>query len=91
MAECNPSTLLQSAQQFAGLGSGQLQAIIAQLLCDIAVDGAGGGGGGGLAGAGSPEGVVSASPGTTYLDTTTDGFWVKKTGTGNTGWIQLIA
>lgn len=44
-----------------------------------------------LSGAGSPEGVVTASPGETYLDTTADGFWAKKTGVGNTGWIQLIA
>ena len=44
----------------------------------------------GLAGAGSPEGVVTANPGRTYLNTTDEGFWVKKTGTGNTGWINLI-
>lgn len=40
-------------------------------------------------GTGSPEGVVEATPGTTYVDTnggvgTT--FYVKETGTGNTGW-----
>jgi hypothetical protein len=46
---------------------------------------------GGLAGIGSPEGVVTASPGTTYLDTSTNGFWVKNNGTGNTGWFQEIA
>lgn len=53
---------------------------------DIAAAGAGG-----LSGAGSPEGAVIASPGVTYLNTTDDSFWVKKTGTGNTGWINLIA
>lgn len=47
--------------------------------------------GGALAGAGSPEGVVSANPGVTYLNTTNESFWVKKTGTGNTGWIALIS
>lgn len=44
-----------------------------------------------LAGVGTPEGVVSASPGATYYDTSAYGFWVKSTGTGNTGWTQLIA
>src|SRR5690242_18445908 len=40
-------------------------------------------------GTGSPEGVVTATPGTQYIDTAqTNGAsqWVKKTGTGNTGW-----
>lgn len=49
-----------------------------------------GGGGGGEAGAGSPEGVVTADPGTTYFDTTNEIFWVKQTGAGNTGWYQLV-
>jgi hypothetical protein len=45
-----------------------------------------------LSGTGSPEGVVTAAPGSTWLqtDSTTDvkGWirWVKATGTGNTGW-----
>jgi len=44
-------------------------------------------------GAGSPEGVVSASPGAPYTDTSVDppDFWVKFSGTGNVGWRQLIA
>ena len=49
----------------------------------------GGGSGGPLTGTGSPEGVVTATPGTEYLDTAgTCGAWrwLKKTGTGNTGW-----
>jgi len=40
-------------------------------------------------GTGSPEGVVTADPGTYYTDTAlTNGAmrWAKKTGTGNTGW-----
>lgn len=41
-------------------------------------------------GNGSPEGVVTASPGCTYLDEDIDSFWVKKTGVGNTGWLQLV-
>ena len=41
-------------------------------------------------GAGSPESVVSASIGSTYLDTTNGLVYVKNTGTGSTGWIPLI-
>lgn len=44
-----------------------------------------------FAGEGSPEGVVTAPPGSTYVDTLGSGFWVKFTGTGNTGWVQLIS
>ena len=46
-----------------------------------------------LSGTGTPEGVVTAAPGSTWLqtDATTDvkGWirWVKASGTGNTGWI----
>lgn len=51
----------------------------------------GAGGGGGLSGSGSPEGVETANPGTTYWDATNDVFYVKDTGTGNTGWREIIA
>lgn len=44
-----------------------------------------------LTGSGSPEGVVAASAGATYYDTASGGFWVKATGSGLTGWVQLIA
>lgn len=50
-------------------------------------------GGSGEAGSGSPEGVVTAPPGTTYTDTDgppNNAFWAKVTGVGNTGWVQLI-
>ena len=40
--------------------------------------------------AGSPEGSVVAGPGVTFLNSTDQSFWVKATGVGNTGWIQLI-
>ena len=40
--------------------------------------------------AGSPEGVVTAPVGEMYVNSTTNDFWYKKTGTGNTGWVQLI-
>lgn len=52
--------------------------------------GGGSGGSGGLQGAGSPEGVVTADPGTTYVDSTGHAFYVKETGSGNTGWLQYV-
>lgn len=48
------------------------------------------GGGGTTSGTGSPEGVITAPEGTTYLDRSTGNFWAKQTGSGNTGWLQLI-
>jgi len=39
----------------------------------------------------TPEGVQVATPGQTILCTGNDSWWVKKTGTGNTGWINLLA
>ncbi|PPG39435.1 hypothetical protein C5C17_11615 [Pseudoclavibacter sp. RFBA6] len=42
-----------------------------------------------LVGTGMPNGVVTGNPGSTYRDTSgTNGawLWIKKTGTGNTGW-----
>lgn len=44
----------------------------------------------GLSGSGSPQSVYTAPPGTTYIDTATNNFWVKNNGTGNTGWVQLL-
>lgn len=43
-----------------------------------------------LAGSGSPEGVLTGIVGNTYYDTTNDDFYVKKTGSGNTGWKRII-
>lgn len=40
-----------------------------------------------LSGIGSPEGVVTAVPGTHYWQTDTGTDWVKDTGVGNTGWV----
>lgn len=42
-----------------------------------------------MSGTGSPEGSVVATPGTLYRRTDTGQLWVKKTGTGNTGWGQV--
>jgi len=63
---------------------------LAQLVSFISSQISVGGGGAGAIGAGSPEGVTAASPGTTYYNTTDGSFWVKETGVGNTGWVQLI-
>jgi hypothetical protein len=38
----------------------------------------------------NPEGVVVGTVGQTYFNTANETFWVKKTGSGNTGWLQLI-
>jgi len=68
-----------------------IRTLLAKILIVMNGGGGGGSGGGGKSGTGSPEGVVTAAPGTTYLDASTGAFWAKKTGTGNTGWIELIA
>lgn len=86
---CEPNTLLDSARCFQCLSQKELQQVVTYLLCQILSNGSSGSAG--LSGAGSPEGVVTANPGTTYVNTTDESFWVKKTGTGNTGWIKLIA
>ncbi len=48
-------------------------------------------GGAGAVGAVDPEGAVTAAAGTSYLNSATNSFWFKRTGAGNTGWIELIA
>jgi len=63
----------------------------ATVIFGVGSFGGGAGGGAGLYGTGSPEAAQTADPGTTYYDTSGGGFWVKATGTGNTGWVQLIA
>lgn len=42
------------------------------------------------AGSGSPEGVISGSPGYPYTDTTNGAIYFKITGTGNTGWQKFV-
>lgn len=51
------------------------------------------GGGGVTTGTGSPEGVVTASPGQGYIDLTDTAhpvLWFKITGAGNTGWMNFV-
>lgn len=55
----------------------------------VLVVGTTGGGAGGAAlfvGTGSPEGVVTANPGSFYVDSLTGDKYAKRTGVGNTGW-----
>lgn len=50
------------------------------------------GSGAGIVITSSPEGSITADPGTLAYNTTDGTFWVKATGTGtNTGWVNLIA
>ena len=45
-----------------------------------------------LSGSGSPEGSVEANPKTLYMDETGSAgniLYIKKTGTGNTGWVLV--
>jgi len=85
---CDTSTLLTNActYGYAGLSDRDLKIATLVLLCD-----GGAGGGGGEGGSGDPEGVVTAAVGTTYVNTDDNSFWVKTSGTGNTGWTELIA
>lgn len=41
-------------------------------------------------GSGSPEGIFQAQVKSMYFDSFGDSLFLKKTGAGNTGWIQLI-
>lgn len=55
----------------------------------VLVAGGTGGAAGGAAlyvGTGSPEGVVTANPGSFYVDSLTGDKYAKRTGVGNTGW-----
>ena len=73
----------------ARLGTGTASASTV-LYGDGAWKAAPSGSGSGLSGTGSPEGVVTATPGTEYTDTAgTNGAWrwLKVSGTGNTGWV----
>lgn len=90
MAACDLDTLQSDAcsNGFENLSTHKLLVVIAQLLCNGG--GGGGGGGGGETGVVDPEGVVTASPGTTYYNSANQTFWVKASGVGNTGWVQIV-
>lgn len=42
-----------------------------------------------ISGTGSPEGAISANPSSVFHDRTAGNIWLKQTGTGNTGWVQV--
>lgn len=85
---CEPNDLISVARCFACLTPVQLLQVQTYLLCQLVL---GGGVGIGVTpGTVDPEGNVSASPGGTYFNSSNQTFWVKQTGTGNTGWVQLI-
>lgn len=69
---------------------GMLPYVMIQAIRGISAGG-GGTGGAGIVGTGSPEGAETAEPGTIYFDSAGDSLWVKESGSGDTGWIQLIA
>lgn len=92
MATCSPQDLISRASCFVCLPSGVLDIIEVQLLCEILAAGTGvpGATGGLFVGVGSPEGVVTAPPGSIYTQLTAGGAfvaqWTKLTGTGSVGW-----
>lgn len=57
---------------------------------DSSGGGGGGSGGPGIVGAVAPEGVVTAPPGTWYENETNATMYWKRSGVGNTGWVQQI-
>lgn len=71
-----------------GMSLGQAQILV--LLNALSDSLSGGAGGGGEVGVVDPEGVVTAEPGTTYWNSANQTFWVKQSGSGDTGWVQLI-
>lgn len=44
----------------------------------------------GHSGSGSPEGVVTSTPGDYYVDVDTGNLYVKQTGDGDTGWTLVV-
>lgn len=89
MATCNVQSLLDDASCFECLPPGLWAVLELQLLCEILAAG-GGSGTSGLVGIVDPEGSETAEPGATYFNTANATFWVKGSGSGNTGWVQLL-
>lgn len=90
MANCNPTTLLEQAKCFQCLSKKELQAVIAQLLCNIS-DPSGIGGFRNLTGNGNPTGVVTPGYiGQYYTDfDNPGGIWVA-TGLTNADWREYL-
>lgn len=85
----SPQQLIDASNAFQLIADRRMaEQVIVYLLNTLAISGVAGGG---QSGTGSPQGVVTAPPGTTYYDTAAQAFWVKGSGTGNTGWVELLA
>ena len=94
---CDATTLINAAKCYMGIPPPVRDAVEISLLCQWVNAVAGGGTvpsgstGGVFSGIGSPEGVVTAPVGSVYLQSDGGSFWAKESGTGNTGWVELIS
>lgn len=91
MADTSPQTLMNAGRCYECYAPNVYALMLMQtaLLAQI-VGGGSGTGGAGLVGVVDPEGVVVASPGTSYYNTVLFKFWYKTSGVGNTGWTQVV-
>jgi len=87
--DCDPNALAALAKCLQCLSPTSLLEVQTYLLCQIgnsaAISGAGN-----FSGAGSPEGVVTANAGATYVDTATGSLYWKRTSGVNTGWVVIL-
>ncbi len=86
----DPNTLYQEANCLGCNSNASMAEMLMLALLQRMVGGGGGTGGAGLVGTGSPEGVVTATPGTSFYDTTGFAYYYKTSGSGNTGWQQVV-
>ncbi len=64
-------------------------ALLARIVAAVESSGTGTGGSG-MVGVVDPEGVVVATPGTSYYNTVGFSFWYKISGNGSSGWRQVV-
>lgn len=86
---CEPNDLINLARCFSCLTLPQLLEVQTYLLCTMSESGAFTGGTGSV-GTSDPEGSVTANTGSIYYNSNNATLWVKQSGSGNTGWVQLI-
>lgn len=81
----------QYASGTTPLPTDTLRVIEEKILIALNEGGTGGGPGGGwLKGVVDPEGVVTATAPAGYVNTANQTFWIKESGTGNTGWQLFV-
>ncbi len=91
MADTTPQALLAAAKCYECYAGNDYALKLMELaLLGQIVGGGSGTGGAGIVGAVDPNGVVVASPGTSYYNSVGLSFWYKLTGVGNTGWVQVV-